>query len=135
MKEIAPPKVRRQVMADGVDSLSGDQRLELAIALARKRNKVSHIYEMVKAYGSGSQVTFDRPNQAWRRRDAIAAKHAREIGVDPFRGLKVHGVEHAPMIYVDDPRTDLPSLQQEHLAESIGPVDKTIISGWLDAQK
>jgi superfamily II DNA or RNA helicase len=135
LNEFAPPRVRRQVVSDGVDSLTNDQRLKLAIALARHRNKVSHIYEMVKAYGSGSQVTFDRSAKAWRRRDAIAAKHAREIGVDPFSGTKVPGVAHAPLLYVDDPRTDLPSVQEEHVAESIKPVDKTVVGGWLGIRK
>jgi superfamily II DNA or RNA helicase len=132
LKEFAPPRYRRQVVSEGVRSLSDDQRLKLAIALARHRNKVSHIYEMVKAYGSGSQVIYDRPSKSWRRRDAIAAKHAREIGVDPFSGAKLPGVAHAPLLYVDDPRTDLPAAQQQYVAESIEQVDKTIVSGWLD---
>jgi hypothetical protein len=89
---------------------------------------------MVKAYGSGSQVTYNRPTGVWRRRDAIAAKHAREIGVDPFSGAKLRGVGHAPLLYVEDPRTDLPTSQQEYLAESIGQVDKTIVRGWLGVE-
>jgi hypothetical protein len=135
LKEVAPPKVRRQVVSDGVDSLSHDQRLKPAIALARRRNKVSHIYEMVKAYGSGSQITYDRPNKTWRRRDAIAAKHSREIGVDPFSGSKMHGVGHAPLLYVDDPRTDLPEDQQAHVAKRIKQADKRVVRGWLGVEK
>jgi hypothetical protein len=135
LKESAPPGIRRQVASEGVDSLPRDQRQKLAIALARKRNKVGHIYEMVKAYGSGSQVTFDRPNKVWRRRDAIAAKHAREIGVDPFSGSKSHGVGHAPLLYVEDPRFDLPEDQQAYVSKRIKPVDKTVVRGWLGVER
>ena len=43
----------------------------------------------------------------------------------------MHGVGHAPLLYVDDPRTDLPEEQQAYVIERIKKVDKTVVRGWL----
>ncbi len=131
LDEIAPPDLRTRVQEGGVASLTDEERSALAIALMEARNKVTHIYELVKAYGSTSQVTYNRPARVWRRRDAIALKHAYEVSVQPFTGEKVRGEEHAPLLYVKDPRNDLPSVLQERVTEVITDRDKTIIAGWM----
>jgi hypothetical protein len=40
-------------------------------------------------------------------------------------------VEHAPLLYIDDPRADLPEDQQADVAKRIKPVDETVVRGWL----
>jgi superfamily II DNA or RNA helicase len=117
-----------------VDALTAEERDEMAIRLVRAHNKVTHIYEMVKAYGSGSQVTFDRSRRAWVRREAIAAKHWQEIAVNPFTGEKLAGPGHAPLVYAEDPRNDLPTALQEHLAQAIADSDEIIVQGWMEVE-
>ncbi|NIV34358.1 MAG: hypothetical protein GWN58_34330, partial [Anaerolineae bacterium] len=117
-----------------VDALTVKERDEMAVRLVRKHNKVTHIYEMVKAYGSGSQVTFDRSERAWVRREAIAAKHWQEIAANPFTGEKLAGPGHAPLVYAQDPRNDLPAALQEHLAQAIASSDDIIVRGWMDVE-
>lgn len=46
--------------------LSRDEREHLATELMLTRNKVTHVYELVKAYGSAPQVTQDRKTKTWR---------------------------------------------------------------------
>ena len=96
-------------------------------------NKVTHIYELVKAYGSSRQVIHDRQAGVWRRKDSIAAKHAHEYSVGIFDGKYGKGEEHAPLIYAGDPRTNLPSKFRKKLAEEIKGRDATIVEGWLNA--
>mgnify|MGYP001552220188 FL=1 len=67
----------------------------------------------------------------WRRRDAIALKHAYEVSVQPFTGEKVAGEEHAPLLYVKDPRNDLPATLQRRVTEVISDRDRTIVAGWM----
>jgi hypothetical protein len=117
-----------------VDALTAEERDEMAVRLVRAHNKVTHIYEMVKAYGSGSQVTFDRSRRAWVRREAIAAKHWQEIATNPFTGEKLAGPGHAPLVYAEDPRNDLPTALQEHLAQAIADSDEIIVQGWMGAE-
>jgi hypothetical protein len=42
------------------------------------------------------------------------------------------GEAHAPFLYADDPRTDLPEALQTRLEEALPGCDGTIIRGWLD---
>ena len=116
---------------EGEDALSDEQRTTLAIDLMKARNKVTHIYELVKAFGSTSQVTYQRRQQVWRRKPPVAAKHAHEVCVQPFSGEKVAGEAHAPLLYVEDPRTDLPSAIQARVAEVIEGRDDLIVEGWM----
>ncbi len=131
LEEIATPAQRRRLAADGVSALSQKERHTLAVALLEKRNKVTHIYELVKATGSSSQVIYDRNEKVWHRREGIAAKHSREVSVNPFTGEKGSGDAHAPLIYAQDPRADVPEALQQHLAQSIDGCDDVIVSGWL----
>jgi hypothetical protein len=131
LDEVSPPDLRAKVRDGGVVALTDEEKNALAITLMEKRNKVTHIYELVKAFGSTSQVTYNRPARVWRRRDAIALKHAYEVSVQPFTGEKVAGEEHAPLLYVRDPRNDLPSTLQERVIEVISDRDRTIVAGWM----
>ena len=97
----------------------------------RHYNKVTHIFELVKAYGSTSQVTYNRPERVWQRRPNIAAKHEHEISVNPLSGEKSIGDSHAPLIYAADPRTDVPLELQQHLTSAIADKDGVIVSGWF----
>jgi hypothetical protein len=97
------------------------------------RNKVTHIYELVKASGSTRQVEYDRTTRLWQRREGIARKHAYETSVEPFGGAVVRGVEHAPLLYAGDPRTDLPADLQARVADIIRDRDRLIVAGWMAA--
>jgi DNA-binding transcriptional ArsR family regulator len=127
--------LRRRALADGVQSLSFDERQALRIAVVLGRNKVTHIYELVKAFGSTRQVEYDRPSRAWRRREAIERKHAYEHAVDIRSGEVVRGVQHAPLLYAADPRTDLPDALRDAVAETIRNRDPAIVNGWMRASE
>ena len=129
--EIAPPDLQDRVTHGLPADLSHEDRHRLAIALAEKRNKVTHIYELVKAYGSDIQLEYDRTDRVWHRREAVAAKHAQDISVNPFTGQKGYGDDYAPFIYAEDPRTDPPETLQARLEELLPGRDETIIDGWL----
>jgi hypothetical protein len=105
----------------------------LAVGLILGRNKVTHIYELVKAIGGARQVEFDRPTKTWGRRESIARKHAHESSVDPFTGHVAAGVAHAPLLYADDPRTDLPEQLATRVRLVIDGLDPTVVRGWLEA--
>ncbi|WP_432823699.1 hypothetical protein [Trichloromonas sp.] len=97
------------------------------------RNKVTHIYELVKAYGSTLQVRLDKESGQWRRTEAIAAKHEREFSVNPLTGRYGSGEVHAPLLCPGDPRSNLPTPLRKHLAEKLHGQDGEIVLGWIDA--
>jgi hypothetical protein len=132
LRSVAPPGLQESIAQQGLAGLSDEQRHALALGLMQARNKVTHIYELVKAYGSTRQVIYDRGDRAWRRRKEIAAKHEQEVSVQPFTGEMLRGAEHAPLLYPSDPRTDLPADLQQHLAEAIAGRDATIVAGWIN---
>ncbi|MCB0212115.1 MAG: DEAD/DEAH box helicase family protein, partial [Anaerolineae bacterium] len=131
LAEIAPPDLHETAINGSMADLTDEDRRRLALALAQKRNKVTHIYELVKAYGSDIQLEYNRTEKVWQRRAAIAAKHAQEVSTHPFTGARVAGDAHAPFLYVTDPRTDLPERLQSHLEEALPGCDDIIINGWL----
>jgi superfamily II DNA or RNA helicase len=131
LAEVAPDEVQARVRARGLSSLTDEERSAVAIALMRHRNKITHIFELVKAYGSTSQVQYDRTERVWQRRENIAAKHAYEVAVNPFSGEKLAGDGHAPLVYAQDPRADLPAELQAHLIDAIDDSEDLIVSGWL----
>jgi hypothetical protein len=131
LNEVASPELRERIAAKGIVELSDAERTTLAIALMRRYNKVTHIYELVKAYGTTSQVEFERPEKIWRRRENITAKHDHELAVNIFDGRKQTGEGHAPLLYADDPRTDIPAALQKYLQEVIKDRDAMIVAGWL----
>jgi hypothetical protein len=131
LAEAAPAKIQARVRKLGLSSLTDEERTGIAIALMRRRNKVTHIFELVKAYGSTTQVEYDRTARMWQRRENIAAKHEYEVAVNPCSGEKLTGAGHAPLVYAEDPRADVPAELQRHLAERIAGRDDGIVSGWL----
>jgi len=131
-----PPELealRRRALDHGVPSLSWDERQHLRIGVILGHNKVTHIYELVKAFGSTRQVEYDRTVREWRRREAIERKHAYEHAVDIRSGAVVRGVAHAPLVYQSDPRTDLPEDLGATVTETIRDRDVAIVNGWLEA--
>lgn len=131
LDQIAPTALRSRFQTSGIAGLSDAERTDLAIHLMRMRNKVTHTYELVKAFGSTSQVELDRERHVWQRKEHIARKHERESAVQPLTGKLVTGVDHAPLLYARDPRLDLPSELQHHLQETVRDSDARIVAGWL----
>jgi superfamily II DNA or RNA helicase len=131
LDQVVPLGLRENIKADGLAGISAVERRQIAIDLMRRFNKVTHIYELVKAFGSTSQVEYDRAERVWQRSPHIAAKHEHETAVNLFTGQKLTGDGHAPLAYVQDPRSDLPVDLQEHLQQVIVGRDDVIVSGWL----
>jgi hypothetical protein len=125
--------LRARLLNDGVAGLTAAERASLSIGLMLSRNKVTHIYELVKAFGSTRQVEYDRQERVWRRREAIARKHDYETSVEPFSGVVMRGAAHAPLLYASDPRTDLPEDLQARVRDVINDRDTTVVAGWLTA--
>ena len=94
---------------------------------------MTHIYELVKAYGSGMQVTRDRRTGRWQRVEAVAAKHAHEVSVDPVSGAYGPGEGHAPLVAGDDPREDRPAVLEARLEAVLRDLDPRVVRGWLEA--
>jgi len=125
-----------ELPADGraghrVSALDSEQRQEMVTQLMMQRNKVTHIYELVKAYGSTMQIRFNRQDKRWDRVEALVEKHAREYAVNLLDGVYGPGEGHAPMVYAGDPRQDVPSALRKHLTETLRDRDATIVQGWL----
>ena len=74
--------------------------------------------------------THARPRR-WQRREGIAAKHEYEVAVNPFDGQKLSGDGHAPLVYAEDPRADIPAALEEHLRQAIDGADDRIVGGWM----
>ena len=115
-----------------VSALAPELRAEMVTQLMMQRNKVTHIYELVKAYGSTMQIRFNRQDKRWDRVEALVAKHAREYAVNLLDGAYGPGEGHAPMVYAGDPRQDVPSALRKHLTETLRDRDATIVKGWLE---
>jgi len=121
------------LLGQGGGDRSPEEREAEACRLLLDENKVSHIHELVKAYGSGIQVLHDRRTGTWGRVAAVAAKHALEVSVDPVTGEYGPGEGHAPLVFVDDPRRNRPVELEERLGELLRDRDATIVRGWLQA--
>jgi hypothetical protein len=129
--QVIPNALYKRIEIKGLSDLTIEERNNIAIALMRKYNKVTHIFELVKAYGSTSQVEYHRAERAWERRENIAAKHEYEVAVNPFTGKKLSGDDHAPLVYANDPRIDVPAELQNHLIQVIDNCDERIVAGWM----
>ncbi len=64
-------------------------------------------------------------------RDGMLPDIEHEVAVNPFSGEKLSGAGHAPLVYVQDPRTDMPGELQQHLVQAIAGSDEVIVAGWL----
>ena len=51
--------------------------------------------------------------------------------MNPFSGDNLAGDGHAPLVYAQDPRTDLPAELQARLAGDIAGSEERIVAGWL----
>ncbi len=122
-------KIKRK---DCPDCLKDKEKLQLAVELLLTRNKVTHIYEMIKAYGSSPQIHLDRATKTWGRTPSIAAKHDREYSVNPISGVYGRGEAHAPLVHAGDPRANLPSKLRKQLIEALLKSDPLIVKGWLE---
>lgn len=120
-----------QIQSGKLQNLSGSERLQLAIELMTTHNKVTHIYEMVKAYGTSSQIRYDRRKSSWKRKQSIAAKHSHSYSVNPISGVCSKGEDHSPLIYLGDPREYSPTKLKLHLSKVIRRCDPVIIAGWI----
>ncbi|MDD1721654.1 MAG: DEAD/DEAH box helicase family protein, partial [Euryarchaeota archaeon] len=120
-----------KVTAGKLSRLSEEEKERLAAELMFARNKVTHIYELIKAYGSSAQIRFDRPSQRWQRAKRIAAKHRREYSVNPITGEYGAGEGHAPLEYVLDPRDNLPSQLQGSLTNELKDADQPVVRWWI----
>jgi hypothetical protein len=128
-----PDGLRERLRNGDGEPLTSGERAEVALGLLLGRNKVTHIYELVKAFGSGRQVEYLRADRAWVRREAIARKHTYETAVSPEDGRVVRGAAHAPLVYAIDPRSDLPAALGRRVAEVIDGLDPMVVRGWLAA--
>lgn len=117
--------------ASRLKDLSLTRRLDAAVALMQRHNKVTHIYELLKATGSPAQI--ERDGEGWKRRDSIAEKHRYETSVNPLDGRLSAGDAHAPLVYAQDPRLDAPTALQRHLSGLLDGCDRRLVLGWLDA--
>jgi superfamily II DNA or RNA helicase len=116
-----------------LEDLSRDERERLAVGLLLARNKVTHIYELVKASGSTRQIRFDRESRRWTRSIAVAMKHGAEYAVSPLDGSYGAGPRHAPLVYANDPRRDPPSMLRQRLENVLAAADERIVAAWLRA--
>ena len=57
LDEVVSPELLQQINAEGLSALSDEQRTSLAIDLMKARNKVTHIYELVKAFADSIGAT------------------------------------------------------------------------------
>jgi superfamily II DNA or RNA helicase len=127
--ELLTAKIESGIIAE----FTPEERMQLVSELMLMRNKVTHIFELVKAYGSTAQIHYDRTTHQWQRTESISLKHAREYAVSPLSGAFAAGTEHAPMFYSGDPRKDAPSDLEVHLISALQHSDTRIIKGWLNA--
>lgn len=122
-----------KIMNGNLEKLNEDEKELLAAELMMSRNKVTHIFELVKAYGSTSQVKFDKTSKTWQRIKAIASKHNQEYSINPITGQYSRGESHIPLFFVHDPHKNLPSLLREFLVKELRDRDPLIVHGWIKA--
>lgn len=125
--------ISERIASGNLAALSEDERRQLITELMLGRNKVTHIYELLKAYGSTYQVRYDRGARRWARQESIAAKHEQEYSVDPLTGAYGPGEGHAPLLYPTDPRQNVPSELRAHLESVFRDRDAVIVRGWQAA--
>jgi superfamily II DNA or RNA helicase len=123
----------KKIMQGDLEQFMDVEREQLAIEMMIVRNKVTHIYELIKAYGSSIQIRQNRQTKVWSRIDSIAAKHSSQYSVNPFSGKYCSGEGHAPLVYWKDPRKYSPEKLKVYLASELRGCDPRIIQGWFDA--
>ncbi|MFN8559601.1 MAG: DEAD/DEAH box helicase family protein, partial [Dehalococcoidia bacterium] len=116
-----------------IAALGGEGRRRAATALMVAHNKVTHIYELIRAHGMTPQVRWNRRERRWERVEAITAKHDDEEAIDPTSGAPVAGPAHAPLVYASDPRRDTPPETRARLEAALKDLDQRTVAGWLRA--
>ena len=95
------------------------------------KNKVAHIFEMVKASGSTKQVEFDKKSGVWRRKASIAKKHKEEPILPVPGSERRRGKYMAPLIYSEDPTADTPSEVRSTLKTLLQGLDEDLLDDWV----
>lgn len=132
-EEVKEDQLVAKIESGTITAFTKEERMQLVAELMLARNKVTHIYELVKAYGGTTQVHYNRQSREWQRTEAISSKHEREYAVSPLTGQCTTGSDHAPLLYCGDPRKDVPSELQAHLISTFQGCDPKIVKGWLQA--
>lgn len=127
------PVLVEKINEGWLSGFTQEERESLAADLMLYKNKVTHIFELVKAYGTTKQVVYNRATRMWTRTEQIALKHMHEYSVNPFTGVYSSGEEHAPLLYAQDPRDNSPSSLVGLLYERMVNRDKVIVKGWIRA--
>ena len=130
---VLEPAEKAQLQTQGPGAFHPASRISVAVRLMRKYNKVTHIYELLKATGSEVHMTLDRASGRWIRKDALARKHDHELAPALDALAIVEGSAHAPIIYARDPRTDSPTEVTVAIRSAIDGKDPMIIETWLRA--
>ncbi len=130
-KVLTESERKKHARSTDFNDFTTEEKLDLAVRIMLHYNKVTHIYELVKATGSPSQLSFVRSTGTWRRSDAIAAKHDHELSVELQSGTLQCGDVHAPLLYHSDPRHDLPNDLSATIRTHIDDTDPRIVKAWM----
>ncbi len=123
--------LKAKVNEGSLDKLSTNERMKLIIYLMLSKNKVAHIFEMVKASGSTKQVEFNKKDGLWRRKAAIAKKH-RDEPILPVPGAeRRRGKYIAPLVYSKDPTMDTPAEVKTTLKNLLQGLDEDLLDNWV----
>jgi hypothetical protein len=123
--------LKSKVNSGDFKQLSTMERMKLIIYLMLSKNKVAHIFEMVKASGSTKQVELDKKSGIWRRKASIAKKH-KEEPILPVPGAeRRRGKYMAPLIYSEDPTADTPSEVRSTLKTLLTGLDEDLLDDWV----
>ena len=123
--------LKSRVKTGKITNLNTNERMKLIIFLMLSKNKVAHIFEMVKASGSTRQVEYDKRKGVWKRKAAIAKKH-RDEPILPVPGAeRSRGKYVAPLIYSNDPTVDTPSEVRDTLKNILTGLDENLLDNWV----
>ncbi|MHA1154513.1 MAG: DEAD/DEAH box helicase [Candidatus Heimdallarchaeota archaeon] len=123
--------LKAKVNEGSLNKLSSTERMKLIIYLMLSKNKVAHIFEMVKASGSTKQVEFNKKDGKWRRKAAIAKKH-RDEPILPVPGAeRRRGKYIAPLVYSKDPTIDTPDEVKATLKNLLQGLDEDLLDNWV----
>ncbi len=124
-------KLKTKIQSGNINKLSTTERMKLVIYLMLSKNKVAHIFEMVKASGSTKQVEYDKQTGQWRRKAAIAKKHRGEPILPVPGAERRRGKYVAPLIYSQDPTIDTPSEVRDTLKNLLTGLDEELLDDWV----
>ncbi|NHK32148.1 MAG: DEAD/DEAH box helicase [Asgard group archaeon] len=122
---------KTRVQTGDVNKFSTTERMKLIIHLMLSKNKVAHIFEMVKASGSTRQVEYDKRKDVWRRKASIAKKHRGEPILPVPGAERSRGKYIAPLIYSKDPTADTPSEIKDALKGLLDGLDQDLLDDWV----